>query len=150
MNEMIFNPVKGNLVLLKDVPDEMFSQKMLGDGIAILSTDTVTRWYAPVKGVVSVIYPTKHAIGIVSDMGTEILIHIGLDTFDLEGKPFDVKVNVNDKVCVGDPLVDVDIEYIKSQGYNSIAPIIITNKQIKLSKMSGEIQVGEELFQIVE
>ena len=146
MEELICSPVEGMIIPLERVPDDMFAQKMLGDGIAV--NPQSSRWYAPVDGVVSVIYETKHAIGITTDQGTELLIHIGLDTYDLKGKPFEMMVHLQDHVCVGDLLMHVDIAYIKEQGYDPIAPVISTNKKIKLLNSKGEVKAGDVLFQI--
>lgn len=148
MQEKIYSPIKGHVVPLNQVPDDMFAKKMLGDGIAI-DTD-YEEWVAPVEGTISVIYNTLHAIGITTKQGTELLLHIGLDTYDLKGIPFDIKVKVNDKVDVGDPLVAVNIQYIKGHGYNSIAPIISLNKKIQLVVSDGFVDVGDVLFLIKE
>ncbi|MBS5951909.1 MAG: glucose PTS transporter subunit IIA, partial [Clostridium sp.] len=82
---------------------------------------------SPVNGVVSTIFPTKHAIGIVSENGSEILIHIGIDTVALDGKYYDVHINAGDKVQVGQRLVSFDIEGIKNEGYSTVTPVLITN-----------------------
>lgn len=146
MEENVVSPVSGIVIPLENVPDQMFAEKLLGDGIAIepMSED----WFAPIEGVITVIYETKHAIGITSTQGTELLLHIGLDTFDLKGVPFDMKVKVNDYVHAGDPLVHVNLAYIKEKGYESIAPIISTNRPIRARKSNGHVDAGEILFQI--
>lgn len=146
--ENVVCPVKGNVIPLEQVPDEMFAEKMLGDGVAVEPESM--DWYAPIDGVITVIYDTKHAIGITTDQGTELLLHIGLDTYDLKGAPFEMRVKLQDRVRAGDPLVHVNLDMIKEQGYQSIAPIISTNKQIKVLKQDGEVKVGDILYQIVE
>lgn len=146
MEEIVFSPVKGIVIPLEKVPDEMFAKKLLGDGIAI--DPMCEEWFIPIEGVVTVIYETKHAIGITSTQGSELLIHIGLDTFDLKGVPFDMKVKVNDYVHVGDPMVHVNLAYIKEKGYDSIVPLISTNRAIRAGKITGKVDVGDVLFQI--
>lgn len=129
----IYSPIKGNAVELEKVGDGVFSSGMLGQGIAIEPSQG--RAVAPVAGTISMVFETKHAIGITSDNGVEILIHIGLDTVQLNGKYYTTHVNTGDHVKAGDLLVEFDMENIKSEGYQVITPIIITNstdyKQIK-------------------
>ena len=98
---------------------------MLGKGVAI--EPAVGRAVSPVNGTVSTVFDTKHAVGLTSDDGTEILIHIGLDTVKLNGEHFDAHVKAGDKVKAGDLLVEFDIEKIKEAGYPTITPVIITN-----------------------
>ncbi|MCJ8006517.1 PTS system trehalose-specific EIIBC component [Lederbergia wuyishanensis] len=122
---LIYAPVSGNVVALKDVPDPTFSQKMMGDGIAIEPTDG--KVVAPFDGEVIQIFPTKHAIGLVSDSGLELLIHIGLETVSLNGEGFEAHVKSGDKVKAGDPLVTFDLDFIKEKAKSHVTPIIVTN-----------------------
>ncbi len=122
---IISSPVKGKVVPLSEVPDETFSQEMLGKGVAIIPEQN--QFYAPVSGEVSVVFPTGHAIGLTSEDGTELLIHIGLDTVQLNGDGFHVKVQQGQKIKQGDLLVEVDIDAIKEKGYSVITPILVTN-----------------------
>lgn len=148
MSENILSPVKGHIITLGLVPDEMFAKRMLGDGVAIIPEGE--EWVSPVEGVVTLIYNTKHAIGITTNQGSEVLIHIGLDTYALEGKAFEMRVEVNDSVKIGDPLVRVDLDYIKKHGYNLVTPILITNKKIEPIITEGDVNAGDVLFQIIE
>ncbi len=122
---IISSPVKGKVVPLSEVPDETFSQEMLGKGVAIIPEEN--HFYAPVSGEVSVVFPTGHAIGLTSEDGTELLIHIGLDTVQLNGEGFHVKVKQGQKVKQGDLIVEVDIDAIKEKGYSLITPVLVTN-----------------------
>lgn len=123
--EKIYAPIDGEIVKLEEVPDPVFSEKMMGEGIAIIPEKGEI--YAPVAGKVVQIPETKHAIGLVTDEGTEILIHIGLETVNLKGKGFNEKVSVGDKVSVGQLLMEVDLDYVKENATSLITPIIITN-----------------------
>ncbi|SDZ25894.1 PTS system, beta-glucosides-specific IIC component [Evansella caseinilytica] len=124
-DEKVYSPLSGKVVALADVPDPAFSSEAMGKGIAI--DPTVGRVVSPVAGTVTVAFKTKHAIGLVSDSGAEILIHVGIDTVQLDGKFFTSHVNQGDKVAVGDLLLEFDIEEIKQAGYKVVTPIIITN-----------------------
>ncbi len=122
---VVYAPIKGKAISLSDVPDEVFSAAMLGEGAAIEPSEG--RAVAPITGTVEAIFDTKHAIGLKAEDGTEVLIHIGLDTVKLNGKYYDVKVKVGDKVTVGDLLVTFDISAIQKEGYPVVTPIIISN-----------------------
>lgn len=111
MGEQVYSPLKGKLINIEDVSDEMFSQRMLGDGVAIIPSDK--NIYSPVDGVVTMVYDTQHAIGLKTNDGKDILIHIGIETVNLKGKPFKTKVKVGDAVKHGDLLTVVDWTYIK-------------------------------------
>lgn len=118
-------PVAGTLIPLKNVNDEVFATEAMGQGIAIVPTaDTIT---APVSGVVSVLYPTGHAIGITADNGVELLIHIGINTVELNGQYFEALTKQNAHVNVGDPLVKADFAQIKAAGYDTTVMVIVTN-----------------------
>ena len=142
-------PVKGKVVPLNEVPDETFSQEMLGKGVAIIPEQN--QFYAPVSGEVSVVFPTGHAIGLTSEDGTELLIHIGLDTVQLNGECFHVKVQQGQKIKQGDLLVEVDLDVIKEKGYSVITPILVTNpdqyQEIEKLKM-GSSEAKEELLKL--
>ena len=122
---VIVAPIEGNAISLEEVGDGVFSEGMLGKGVAI--EPTIGRAVSPVDGTVSTVFETKHAVGLTSDNGVEVLIHIGLDTVKLNGKHFSTHVKAGDKVKVGDLLVEFDIEKIKEAGYPIVTPIIITN-----------------------
>lgn len=123
--QIIYAPLNGDILPLEEVPDPVFSQKMMGEGIAIMPNDG--KLVSPINGKVVQIPDTKHAIGLVGDDGTEILIHVGLETVALKGKGFDVKVQVGDTVKLGDLLMDIDLAYIKEHASSTVTPIIITN-----------------------
>lgn len=137
-------PITGELLDLEQVPDEVFSKKMLGDGIAILAKDGLV--VSPVKGKVQHIFPTNHAVGILSDEGLEILIHLGIDTVELKGKGFTRLAEPDDSVELGTPLIKMDLDMIKSYGKSLISPIIITNSEkVKdLKAMSGFVVAAQD------
>ena len=116
--------VDGDIMPITDVKDDVFSTKMLGDGFAIKPQDN--QIYAPVDGTISTLFPTKHAIGIKTNNGLEILIHLGLDTVELKGAPFTVSVNQGDKVEKGQPLATMDsciVVYTNMDLVKSVTPI---------------------------
>lgn len=130
----IYAPVDGDIVPLEQVPDPFFSEKILGEGVAILPTKG--HIHAPIDGTVLLVAKTKHAIGLRSKDGTEILIHIGLETVSLKGKGFTVLVNAGDFVSVGQLLIAVDWDFVGAKAKSIITPIVITN--------SGERQIQYE------
>ena len=139
------SPIKGEIKPITDVPDAVFSGKMMGDGFAIIPSEGVV--VSPVNGKIVNLFPTKHALGIVSDAGREILIHVGIDTVTLKGQGFETLVNENDKVEKGQPLLKVDLDYIKQNATSIITPIVFTNlaegESITLKK-TGNIDIAEE------
>lgn len=118
-------PVSGEVKELSEVEDEAFSTGALGQGFAVVPSEG--KVFAPVDGTVSTFFPTGHAIGLLSDGGAEVLIHVGMDTVKLNGKGFTPKVKQDARVKKGDLLLEFDIDYIKSQGYSTMTPVIITN-----------------------
>jgi sugar PTS system EIIA component len=139
----IIAPVNGEIIPLKEVPDPVFSQKMMGDGIAVIPSGG--NIHAPVNGTVILIAATKHAIGIRAEDGTEILIHIGLETVALNGEGFRLAVNNGDKISVGQLLLEVDWDFINNHGKSTVTPIVITNnddrkKEYSLTKDKKSIQ----------
>ncbi|ETT84101.1 PTS glucose transporter subunit IIA [Viridibacillus sp. FSL R5-0477] len=125
----VLAPINGEIIPLGEVPDPVFSQKMMGEGVAIIPTNGSV--HAPVEGEIVLISDTKHAIGIRTTDGSEILIHIGLETVSLGGKGFTVLVSAGDKVSTGQVLIEVDWEYIRENAKNIVTPIIVTNSADK-------------------
>jgi sugar PTS system EIIA component len=123
--ETIVAPLTGKIVSIEEVPDPTFSQKMMGDGIAIEPTEGVV--VSPVDGEIVQFFHTKHAIGIQSESGAEILIHVGLETVNMNGEGFEGYVNVGDKVKAGDKLLTFDLDLIKEKAASTVTPIVITN-----------------------
>jgi glucose-specific phosphotransferase system IIBC component len=143
--ETIAAPLTGEVLPLSEVPDQVFSQKMMGDGFAIMPTDGTV--VSPVDGKIVNIFPTKHAIGIESTSGREILIHFGIDTVKLNGQGFEALVAQGDEVKKGQPLLKVDLEYVKENAPSIITPIIFTNlkanESVKVEKQ-GAVTKGED------
>ena len=121
----VYAPIAGKAVPISEVPDPTFAEAMLGNGIAIMPTDGNV--YSPVDGKVDMMFTTGHAVSLVSDSGIEILIHVGLETVNLEGKPFDIKVQSGDVVKKGQLLMVADLEAIKEAGLPTITPVVICN-----------------------
>jgi len=119
-------PVAGQVMSLSHVPDDVFSQGLLGKGIAV--TPTEGKLVAPTSGTIQMVYETKHALGMTTDAGAELLFHIGLDTVQLKGKYFDVQVKVGDHVEKGDLLETFDLDKIKEAGYNPVTMMVVTNQ----------------------
>lgn len=126
-NETVYAPIKGEVKDLTEVEDEAFATGAMGQGVAIIPVEG--KLYAPVDGEVTTFFPTGHAIGLVSDNGAEILIHVGMDTVKMNGDGFSPKVAQGAKVKKGDLLLEFDIEKIKAAGYSITTPIIITNTE---------------------
>lgn len=136
-------PVNGKIIPISEVPDQVFSEKMMGDGFAIEPIDGT--YVSPVDGEVISVFPTKHAVGIRAESGQEILVHIGLDTVELKGEGFDVYVKEGYAVKKGDVLVKVDLDYMKEKATSHISPIVFTSlkehESVELLQ-SGIIEVG--------
>ena len=120
------SPVDGQIVALESVPDDVFSQKMVGDGVAVIPVSNI--FTAPIDGVVSKIFSTNHAYSIKSEKDLEVMVHIGLDTVALEGKGFTRIANEGDTVKAGDVIIEVDLAYIREHAKDIITPIIITDE----------------------
>jgi sugar PTS system EIIA component len=121
----IYAPVSGKVIPLAEVPDPVFSQKMLGEGAAVMPSGGAI--VAPVDGKIIQVSPTQHAIGILAEDGSEILIHVGLETVALKGEGFTPLVGEGDKVTVGQALLEVDWDYIGKHASSIVTPIVITN-----------------------
>lgn len=136
VTEDIYSVADGQVVALEQVEDPVFAQKMMGDGFAVEPANG--NIVSPVTGTVSSIFPTKHALGLVTDSGLEVLVHIGLDTVSLEGKPFTVHVSEGQKVAAGDLLVTADLDAIREAGRKTSTVVVFTNgdvlKSVKLEQ----------------
>ena len=147
--ETIVAPMAGESVPMETVEDPMFAAKVMGDGCAIRPTEG--KVFSPVNGTITVLAETGHAIGLLSDNGCELLLHIGIDTVNLEGKPFAAHVAVGDKVTVGQLLMDVDLNQIKKAGLPTTTMVIITNTDAysKIASTTGvTVAAGDKLINI--
>ena len=136
--EEIKSPMNGTVIPLSEVPDAVFSSEMLGKGFGVEPSEG--KAYAPVDGEVTTVFDTKHAIGLMSKHGVELLIHIGMDTVKLNGKGFDVKVKTGDQVKAGDLLAEFDMDLIKGEGYPVTTAVVVTNTDD--CKEIGEVRTG--------
>ncbi|MCH4888768.1 PTS glucose transporter subunit IIA [Acidaminobacter sp. JC074] len=125
-NVQLIPPMVGQVLKLEEVPDAVFSGKMIGDGFAIMPSDG--KVYAPVYAEVVQLFPTKHAFGLKTASGLEILVHIGIDTVELKGEGFEAYIKAGDKVKAGDLLLDVDLDFLKSKEKSVITPVVFTDK----------------------
>lgn len=146
--QILVSPVDGDIVELSEVPDEVFSQKMAGDGLAILPRSNT--FVAPVSGTLTKIFSTNHAFSIKTKSGLEVLVHIGLDTVALNGEGFKRLAKEGDTVSVGKPIISADLEFIASQGKDIITPIVINHEKELLitSDKVRTIREGDNLLEV--
>ncbi|UOQ83856.1 glucose-specific PTS transporter subunit IIBC [Gracilibacillus salinarum] len=144
------SPMEGEVMPLSEVPDQVFSQKMMGDGFAIKPSNGEI--VSPVNGKIINIFPTKHAIGIEADNGTEILIHIGIDTVNLKGEGFTAKAEEGQEIKQGQVLMEVDLDYISNNAPSTVTPVIFTNlaegQSIQLNASGNIKKEDTNIFQI--
>lgn len=148
--DLIASPMTGEAVELATIQDEAFATGALGKGIAIQPIDG--KVYAPANGTITILFPTLHAIGITTENGTEILIHVGMDTVQLEGEGFTSHVQQGDKVIAGQLLLTVDLEVIRNKGYETVTPVIVTNTNDYMDILSTKdtsLTNGDYLLSIV-
>ena len=148
-SEVVVAPCDGKVGLLSETPDETFASEMMGKGLVIFPTSN--KFYAPVDGKVPFVFGTKHAIGMVSDKGTEILLHIGIDTVTLNGEGYTIHVENGQDIKKGDLLAEVDLDFIKSKGLSTATPIVFTNleqdSKLKVLKM-GEVKANDAIIEV--
>lgn len=146
-NGVICSPIDGKIVDVSEVPDSVFAGKMMGEGVAVIPEGNTV--YSPINGYVTQIFKTKHAILLKSDDNLEIIIHIGLETVNLNGEGFEVLINEGEKVTIGKELIKVDFEFIKNKGINTIIPVIIINHADKnVKKYLGHKEAGASIMRI--
>lgn len=124
----VASPCDGTLQAITEVSDDIFSSKAMGDGFGVVPSKGVVT--SPVAGTINMVFPTKHAISVKTAQGLEVLVHMGFDTVELEGKPFKLHVKVGDKVKVGAPLADVDLAQVKDSGRDTTVVVIYTNMDL--------------------
>lgn len=134
----IYSPCLGVVRHLENVNDVAFAQKLIGDGIAVVPKES--NIVSPIDGEVAMVFPTGHAIGLKTNEGVEILIHVGIDTVELEGKGFKVFVKQGDKVKVGDKLLKVNLEEVINEGYEVDTMVLVTN----IADYKKVVQVSEK------
>lgn len=150
LNNALLCPIKAEIMDLAEVPDELFSQKMMGEGVALNPIEGMV--YAPCDGTVATIFKTNHAVAIAADNGAEVLIHVGIDTIKMNGEGFRGLVKNGDRVKTGDPLIEFDLALIKERAKSHITPFVITNSadlnEVKILKTSGKADRSTALIQV--
>lgn len=147
--EVLMAPINGKMISLEEVPDQVFASKMMGDGFGFINDSN--KVYSPCDAEVTVLHSSKHAIGLRTKIGAEILIHIGLDTVNLNGEGFSVCVSKGQKVKKGDLLITYDKEFMIKKNINLITPLVITNyNDLKIEKIGnlGDVNVQTEILKI--
>ena len=146
---VISSPITGVAADLSTTPDEAFAGRMMGDGAVVTPEDAIVR--APEDGEVCFVFDTKHAIGFMTESGVSLLIHVGIDTVKLDGKGFECFVENGQMVKKGDPMLKLDLDYLKANAPSVASPVLCTeledNQKIRLLN-EGEIKAGDELFAI--
>lgn len=146
----IFSPISGKVIPVSEVKDPIFSQKFLGEGVGIIPEDN--KVYAPCDCTVATLFPTGHAIGLHSDCGPDIIIHIGRDTNKLKGKYFSYSVKAGDAVKKGDLLMEFDREKIASEGYDVTTPVTVSNSKNFLAVVPAEepaSKAGDQILTVL-
>lgn len=145
----VVSPMKGKCVSIKEVSDPTFSEEILGKGVAVIPEDG--KVCAPADGTVTTMFPTGHAVGMTTDDGLELLVHVGLDTVALKGEGFHIVAKEDQKVKKGDLLIEADLEKLKAAGYDVITPVIVCNSS-EYSEVTGlvgnEVNPGDVIIEI--
>jgi len=141
-------PVDGEIVSIESVNDEVFSQKMAGDGVAIVPISNV--FTAPIDGTISKIFVTNHAFSIKSKKDLEVIVHIGLNTVNLNGKGFERLASEGDEVSCGDEIIKVDLNFLKENNIDTITPIIISDESIfkTIEKKLNIVKEGDTIMEV--
>lgn len=142
----VYSPVQGSVSAISECSDPVFNSKAMGDGVVCFPKDSIIT--APVSGEVMMIFPTKHAIGLKAEDGTELLVHMGLNTVTLEGKPFTLYVKENDRVQAGQQIACMDLQMIEENGLSTETPVVITSGQAIEELMHGPVSWGESIMKI--
>ncbi|VTS17298.1 PTS system, glucose-specific II ABC component [Streptococcus porcinus] len=149
ISEAIYSVAQGTVLPITEVKDQVFASKMMGDGFALEPTSGEI--YAPVSGTITSVFPSKHALGLITDSGLEVLIHVGLDTVDLNGEPFDIQVSQGQKVKAGDLLIKADLEVIVAAGKEKTIVLVFTNQteviEVSLLK-TGEVAAKTDVASV--
>jgi len=145
----IYAPVDGQVVDITEVDDEVFAQKMVGDGVAVKPAGEI--FCAPISGVVSKIFSTNHAYSIKSDKDLEVMVHIGLETVALQGKGFERIVEEGARVVAGDPVIKADIAYLSEHAKSTISPIVVMESSDvrKIEKKLRIVKQGDIIMEVV-
>ena len=144
------SPMTGKIIPIEEIPDQVFSGKMVGDGLGIDPSEGIL--VSPIDGEVAVLFPTNHAIALKSKSGIELLLHIGIDTVNMKGEGFESFVKIGDKVSIGQKLIEFDLDLVKEKAKSPISPILVTNMDAvsKIDKSSGDVINSEDKLMIVE
>lgn len=141
----LYAPVKGKCIDITEVKDKVFASKVMGDGYAVMPYDNVI--CSPCEGMITMIFPSKHAFGIKMKDGKEVLIHIGIDTVQLNGNGFTSLRNINDHVKIGEPIIEFDKINIENQNYDLTTMVIVTNQSNSMKKQKlGEMVEVKDLI----
>jgi PTS system glucose-specific IIA component len=145
----VFAPIDGQLIALENVDDEVFAQRMAGDGVAILPIGEI--FTAPIDGVITKIFSTNHAYSVKSKQDLEVLVHIGLETVALKGEGFERLAQEGDEVKAGDPIIKADLNYIKAHAKDIITPILITDesKYEAIDKNTNVVITGDAIMEVI-
>lgn len=145
----VLAPVSGNAIPMSDVPDEVFAGGLAGDGAAIVPSGSGEA-VAPVSGKLVKLFEGGHAFGIATEEGVELIVHLGLDTIEMEGEGFEKLAAQGDEVEAGEPIVRFDLEAINSAGYDPVSPVVVTNSDEHAvdGRRTGEVQAGDPLFEV--
>lgn len=143
---VILSPTTGQLICIEDVQDPVFSSGAMGGGFVIEPNDN--QIYAPIDGIISSIFPTKHAIIIEGKQGLKLLIHIGLDTGELNGEGFELKVVEGDSIAKGDLIANVDFDFIEQQGKGKTIVVIMLESDMKLDFSNQEVSAKQQIFEV--
>ncbi|WP_084362153.1 PTS sugar transporter subunit IIA [Robertmurraya korlensis] len=150
-NIFIHSPLKCEVIPLESVPDPVFSQKMMGEGLAFIPTRGEV--FSPINGKVTQVFPTKHAIGMVTEDGLEMLLHLGLETVELKGDGFNININAGDIVSVNDHIGTFDLSYIEEKGKEIISVLVFPNFEEKIAEMipikPDEVESGTRIAQLI-
>lgn len=143
-NNSIVAPCKGVIVPITEVEDKVFSTKTMGDGFAIQGSDG--KVFSPVEGEITMVFPTRHAVGIRDKKGVEYILHSGIDTVELKGEGFEIFVKENQSVKQGAPVMKMDVEILKERGYKSdVIVVCVERDDLSLSKTYISVEAGESI-----
>jgi glucose-specific phosphotransferase system IIA component len=145
MTIALASPFTGKVVPLEEVADDVFSQRVMGDGVAVLPSEG--RVVAPVAGTVGKLFEGGHGFAIETPEGLQVLVHVGLETVHLEGDGFTVKTNEGDEVAAGDEMVTVDLDRMRELGIDMVSPVVVISGQDVTVKASDEVSAGDPLLE---